>query len=216
MTPKSTPKLLVTITSTGRQASSAVRAAAAVGYRVRAQVHRKDDIVARELDELNNVTVVEGSVEDAKFIKILFKGADLAFINTVAFYDEVAVGKSLADAAHDAGIKHYVYSSMPDHSIFGRGWKALPFWACKFTVEKYIRTLRGMPSTFVYTGCYNNNFTSLRYPLFSLEHQPDGSFIWQAPFHPDDKIPWFDPEHDMGPALLQILKEGPDRWAGHR
>lgn len=215
MTPKASPRLLITVTSTGRQASSVVRAAAAVGYRVRAQVYRKDDLVAQELNDLKNVTVVEGSLEDSAFIRKLFKGGDVAFINTAPFYDEVVVGKSLADAARAAGIKHYVYSSMPDHSTFGRGWKPLPYWACKFTVETYVRTLKDMPSTFVYTGCYNNNFTSLRYPLFGLELQADGSFIWQAPFHPDYKIPWLDPEHDMGPALLQILSEG-SQWFGHK
>lgn len=213
---KPPPKLVVTVNSTGRQASSVARAAAAVGYRVRAQVFASDDIVAEELESLRNVTVVHGSLEDADLRKRLFEGAHLAFINTTHWGDEVSIGKALADAALAAGVKHYVYSSMPDHSTFGKGWKALPFWATKFEIEQYVRTLKGLPSTFVYCGCYNNNFTSLKYPLFGLELQPDGSFVWKAPFDPDYEIPWLDPEHDMGPALLQIFKEGPEQWAGHR
>ncbi|KAA8564460.1 hypothetical protein EYC84_011393 [Monilinia fructicola] len=39
--------------------------------------------------------------------------------------------------------------------------------------------------------------------------QPDGSFEWQAPFHPDVPLPWLDAEHDVGPAVLQIFKDGP-------
>lgn len=210
------PPLLVTVNSTGRQAASVVRAAAAVGWRVRAQLHQKDDIVGPELENLQNVFLVEGSLEDSSLVDSLFKDAQLAFVNTYHWGDEVEIGCRLADAALKAGVQHYVYSSMVDHSSFGRGWQAIPLWTQKQKVEQYVRTLRGLNSTFVYAGCYNNNFTSLRYPLFNLELQKDGSFVWQAPFHPDDPIPWLDPEHDMGPALLQIFKEGPSRWSGHR
>ena len=74
----------------------------------------------------------------------LFNGVHRAFINTVPFGDEIAIGKSLADAAKKAGIQHYVYSSMPDHSVFGKGWPALPMWSVKFTVENYIRQERAL------------------------------------------------------------------------
>ncbi|KAK4544209.1 hypothetical protein LTR36_004419 [Oleoguttula mirabilis] len=104
---------------------------------------------------------------------------------------------------------------MPDHSTYGEDWKALPMWATKFAVENYVRQI-GIPATFVYTGIYNNNFTSLPYPLFQMELQDDGSFVWQAPFHPNDPLPWLDAEHDVGPALLQIFKMGASHWKGQR
>ncbi len=88
-------------------------------------------------------------------------------------------------------------------------------WASKFAVENYVRSIE-LPATFTYTGIYNNNFTSLPYPLFQMELQDDGSFVWQAPFHPDDPLPWLDAEHDVGPALLQIFKMGPNYWKGQR
>ncbi|KAL9056182.1 MAG: hypothetical protein Q9162_003061 [Coniocarpon cinnabarinum] len=209
-------RLLVTVNSTGRQAASVVRAAAAVGWQVRAQLHSKEDVVASELEDLENVTLIEGSLEDPQLVGRLFENAELAFVNTYHWGDEVGIGCRLGDAARDAGVKHYVYSSMVDHSAFNGAWKAIPFWASKHKVEGYLRSLRGLNSTFVFAGCYNNNFTSLRYPLFGLELQANGGFVWQAPFPPDAPIPWLDPEHDMGPALLQIFKEGPRRWAGHR
>ena len=73
-----------------------------------------------------------------------------------------------------------------------------------------------LPATFVYTGIYNNNFSSLPYPLFQMELQDDGSFVWQAPFHEDAKLPWLDAEHDVGPAVLQIFKDGVSKWEGKR
>ena len=122
----------------------------------------------------------------------------------------MAIGKALADEAVLADMKHYIYSSMPNHSLHDPNWPSLPLWSAKQTIEAYIRTLPTLAprSTFLYTGIYNNNFTSLPYPLFCMELQKDGSFIWQAPFHPDVKLPWLDAEHDVGAAVLQLIKDG--------
>ncbi|MCJ1271955.1 hypothetical protein MMC22_011860 [Lobaria immixta] len=208
-------KIIAIVNSSGRQAASVARVAAAVGDHVRAHVNSKDGVVAQELDDLDNVTVVEGRLDDRQFVATLFAGAHRAFINTISWGDEVAIGIALADAAKKAGVQHYIYSSMPDHSIYGRGWPGLPLWSVKFMVENYIRQI-GLPATFVYAGIYNNNFTSLDYPLFCMKLQPDGSFRWTAPFHPDQALPWLDAEHDVGPAVLQIFKDGHRKWSGHR
>lgn len=208
-------RTVVTINSNGRQSASFIRVAAALGWQVRAQMRDLNGIVAQELSELANVTVYIGRLEDRKFLDDLFKSAQCAFINTTHWGDEVAIGRSLADAAKKAGIQHYIYSSMPDHSVFGNDWRALPLWAPKFTVEQYIRQI-GLPATFVYCGTYHNNFTGLDFPLFRMEHRPDGSFLWQAPFHPDHPLPWLDSEHDIGPAVIQLFKEGPHKWNGKR
>lgn len=214
------PKTIAVVNSTGRQAASLIRVASAVGYKVRAQLRAREGLaaqglVAQELEGLRNVELIEGSLEDPAVIRALFVGAELAFINTTHWGDEVAVGRSLADAAKRAGVRHYVYSSMPDHATCGKGWPGLPMWSSKFAVENYVRQI-GIPATFVYAGIYNNNFTSLPYPLFCMELQRDGSFQWRAPFHPGRPLPWLDAEHDVGPAVLQILKDGPRKWAGHR
>ena len=208
-------KTIVVINSTGRQGASITRVASAVGYNVRAQMHTADDFVAQELSDLPNVSIIEGSLEDAGVVQELFKGAHMAFINTIAWGDEVAIGRRLADAAKRSGVQHYIYSSMPDHGVFGKGWPSLPNWSSKFTIENYIKQI-GLPATFVYMGIYNNNFTSLPDPLFCMELQADGSFLWKAPFQPDTPLPWLDAEHDVGPAVLQIFKDGLRKWSGKR
>jgi hypothetical protein len=210
-------KTIAVVNATGRQAASLIRVASAVGHNVRAQIHSLKGIIAEELQGLPNVTLFQGSLlNNTALMDTLFQGANLAFINTTSqMGDEVAIGKALADAAKRAGtIQHYIYSSMPDHSVHGP-WPPVPLWAPKFTVENYVRQL-GLPATFVYAGIYNNNFTSLPYPLFQMELMPDGSFEWHAPFDPDTPLPWLDAEHDVGPALLQIFKDGPKKWHGHR
>ncbi|KAF2436799.1 NmrA-domain-containing protein [Tothia fuscella] len=209
-------KTVVVVNSSGRQGASFARSADAVGWRVRAHMKDKVGIVAEDICSLTNVTVFEGPLTNPKIIDQLFEGSpDLAFINTVHWGNEVAIGKALVDAAKKAGVKHLVYSSMPNHAAFDKKWKTLPMWATKVKIEEYIREL-GLPATFVYTGIYHNNFTSLNYPLFQMELQEDDSFEWQAPFHPDKKLPWLDAEHDVGPAVLQIFMDGPRKWADKR
>ncbi|KAK3326329.1 nitrogen metabolic regulation protein nmr [Apodospora peruviana] len=232
-------KTIAVINASGRQAASFIRVATAVGYHVRAQLRNLYGVVATEVATNPNVTVLQGELytkegspaERARpvdidvtkngpnsgigvnhdLIKELFKGAQLAFINTTFYGNEQRIGEALADAAKAAGIQHYIYSSMPDHHAYDDAWPSLPLWASKHKVEEYVRQI-GLPATFVYTGIYNNNFTSLPYPLFCTDLQPDGSWIWQAPFHPDAKLPWLDAEHDVGPAILQIFKDGVRKW----
>ena len=216
MNPQS--KTIAIVNGTGRQAASLIRAVSAVGWAVRAQVYSRKGLVAEELGQLPNVTLFEGSIVDnPALIENVFNGAQLAFINTISQAgDEVKIGKALADTARKSSkIQHYIYSSMPDHSIHNPQWPALPLWACKFTVENYIRQL-GVPATFVYAGIYNNNFTSLPYPLFCMEFKENDTLEWKAPFHPEVKLPWLDAEHDVGPAVLQIFKDGPTKWNGRR
>ncbi|KFY82992.1 hypothetical protein V500_10229 [Pseudogymnoascus sp. VKM F-4518 (FW-2643)] len=209
-------RTIAVVNSSGRQAASLIRVASAVGYRVRAQLRNLEGIVAQEIAALPNVSVFVGELApradkgrvNTALIRELFQGAQVAFINTTFWGDEVAIGIALADAAKEAHIQHYIYSSMPDHTAHSPAWPSLPLWASKARVESYIRTL-ALPATFVDTGIYNNNFTSLPYPLFCMALQPDGSFTWRAPFHPDAPLPWLDAEHDVGPAVLQLLKNGP-------
>lgn len=231
-------KTIAIINCAGRQAASLIRNATAVGYHVRAQLRNLEGVVATEVSNNPNCTVFVGELYtrhepteankdvtlngpisgvgiNHELITSLFRGAQLAFINTTFYGDELQIGKALADAAKKAGIQHYIYSSMPDHSAYDPSWPSLPLWANKHKVEDYVREL-GLPATFVYTGIYNNNFTSLLYPLFCMELQDDGSFVWQAPFHEDAKLPWLDAEHDVGPAVLQIFKDGFSKWNGKR
>ncbi|EEY18035.1 nitrogen metabolic regulation protein [Verticillium alfalfae VaMs.102] len=187
-------KTIAVINASGRQAASFIRVATAVGYHVRAQLRNLEGVVATEVNSNPNVTVLVGELYtrhkptpdnrdvtkngpisgvgvNHDLISDLFRGTQLAFINTTFYGDEFQIGKALADAAKKANIQHYIYSSMA-------GSLSLQL------VEEYIRKIE-LPATFVYTGIYNNNFTSLQYPLFCMELQTDGSFRWEAPFHED-------------------------------
>jgi hypothetical protein len=209
-------KTIAIINGTGRQAASVIRAVNSLGWAVKAQIYSPHPVVKEELEDLDNVELYEEPLtNDSDLLDRLFEGCQYAFINTFPSGDEVILGKALADAAKRHNIQHYVYGSMPDHSIHNPQWPALPQWACKFTVEQYIRQL-GLPATFLYAGIYNNNFTSLPYPLFCMDFKDDDTIEWRAPFDPHTKLPWLDAEADTGPAVLQLLKEGVQKWKDRR
>ena len=245
------PLTLALTNATGRQSASLARAASAVGFRLSAHITSASysPLVAAELAALPNTTIHTGPLSSIELLSKLFKDADLAFINTTYWDKELADGKACVDAAKAAGVRHLVYSSMPDHSETPPGrsatqpWHGLPHYWDKWKVEKYIRTL-GIPATFIYTGIYHNNFTSLPFPLFCLREVPwdevvdewedewEGGWVaeregertrgrkcgfeWQAPFPKHVRLPWLDSEHDLGPAVLQIFKDGSKKWAGKR
>lgn len=210
------PRTIAIVNGTGRQASSVIRAVSALGWKVKAQIYSPHPVVQEELEEYDNVELFEAPLENnTDLIDELFEGCHYAFINTFPVGDEVTLGKALADAAKRHRIQHYIYCSMPDHSVHNPQWPGLPNWACKFTVENYIRQL-GIPATFLYAGIYNNNFTSLPYPLFCMDFKDDDTIEWRAPFHPDIKLPWLDAEADTGPAVLQLLKDGISKWKDRR
>lgn len=212
----SVEKTIVVVNGTGRQAASVIRAVSALGWTVKAQIYLPHPVVEEELRGLDNVELFEESlVDNPELIDTLFEGCQYAFINTFPDGDEIKLGKELADAATRHHIQHYIYGSMPDHSVWNPKWPALPNWACKFAVETYIREL-GLPATFLYAGIYNNNFTSLQYPLFCMDFKDDGSIEWVAPFHPNTRLPFLDAEADTGPAVLQIFKDGIGKWRDRR
>jgi len=206
-----TSPLIVVANATGAQSSSVVRAASAAGFQVRAQARSVSKPEAQTLAALPNVTLAEGSLEDASFVSTLFKDADYAWVNTTYLQpEETALGKSLALAAKEAGVKHYVYSSLSDHSKFTDGKWRNPAFAGKFAVEEYIRSLDNFPATFVYVGGYLENYNKSYW--VNVERQEDGSIAMSGKLDPDSRVPTIEIERDLGPAVVNILKQGPAKW----
>lgn len=55
-------RTIAVVNSSGRQAASFIRVAVAVGYKVRAQLRNLDGIVANEIANLPNVTIIKGDL----------------------------------------------------------------------------------------------------------------------------------------------------------
>lgn len=72
---------------------------------------------ALELAALSNVKVIEGSCYDEDTLISAFEGIDLCYVNTNGFAvgekNEIYWGIRIYEIARWAGVKHFIYSSLP-------------------------------------------------------------------------------------------------------
>src|SRR5207253_4230135 len=112
-------KLIAVTGATGHQGGGVVRALQASGqFKVRALTRNPDK--HRELAE----EVVEADLGKPETLKAAFAGAHGVFLVTnfqEAGTDELKQATSAISAAKDAGVKHFVWSTLPDVEAISSG-----------------------------------------------------------------------------------------------
>ena len=138
-------KDLVLVTgATGKQGGAIARELLAKGVRVRAMTRKTDGPEAQALKALG-AEVVAGDFDDAASVKSALAGAWGAFSvqNTweAGVEKEEEQGKDFAKLAKEAGVQHFVYSSV------GSAHRAtsIPHFDNKWRIEETVRAL-GFPS----------------------------------------------------------------------
>jgi uncharacterized protein YbjT (DUF2867 family) len=115
------------------------------------------------------------------------------------FEGEVRQGVLLADAAKEAGVEHYVYSSVGSaHRKTG-----IPHFESKWEVEEHVRG-SGVPFTVLRPVFFMQNWEFMREPVL-------GSTLPQ-PLDPDKPFQMID-ANDIG-VFAAMAFEDPDRWIG--
>lgn len=142
---------ILVIGATGLQGGTVVRHLLAHGYRVRALCRDPGSQAARAVSD-KGVRVVRGDLEDRASLDAAVKGVYGVF--SVQNYwqgfperklgqeGETRQGKNLLDAAHAAGVRHFIQSSGAGVTIAPE----LPVNAGKLAVERYGRSI-GIPFT---------------------------------------------------------------------
>jgi len=110
--------------------------------------------------EARGVTVVEGDMTDADRMAELVDGMDAVY-GVTTFMEhgtdvEVEQGRTLAEAAADGGLDHFVYSSVGSAD----GDTGLAHFESKWAVEQRIEEL-GLPATVVRPVFFMQNFASM-------------------------------------------------------
>jgi len=107
--------------------------------------------------EARGVTVVEGDLTDADRMAELVDGMDAVYGVTMFMEQgtdvEVEQGVTLAEAAADAGVDHFVYSSVGSADAD----TGLPHFESKWAVEQRIEEL-GLPTTVIRPVFFMQNF----------------------------------------------------------
>jgi uncharacterized protein YbjT (DUF2867 family) len=158
--------------ATGQQGGAVARALLAKGQQVR--------VMTRHLEKAASLAkagaeVVQGDLTNQAILQMALRGVYGVFAMSTPFEEgmeaEVRQGTMLADAAKQAGITHYVYTSVGSaHRNTG-----IPHFDSKWKVEQHIRQI-GLPATILRPVWFMENFTTFAKPsaegVLSLPMKP--------------------------------------------
>ena len=132
-----TRKIVLVTGATGTQGGAVARELAKRGYAVRGLTRNTDSERAAALMEIG-IEVVEGNFDDADSLSAAMKDAYGVFAVTNywehGYNREVAHGKQLVDAAKEAGIQHFVFTSVAGADADSQ----LPHFDSKAEIESYL------------------------------------------------------------------------------
>ena len=129
--------------ATGHQGGAVTRHLLPKGHRIRTLTRNVDSAKAKKLKE-KGVEVVKGDLTDPGSLVQAMQGMDTVFAMTTPFEAGIAAetqqGITLADAAKQAGVGHFVFGSVASADQDTN----IPHFDSKYKVEEYLVTL-GLP-----------------------------------------------------------------------
>src|SRR6266581_4015313 len=145
--------------ATGNQGGATARHLLAEGWHVRALVRDATTPAAAALAAAG-AELVRGDLDDRASIDAAVRGAYGLYTVQSANPNEIAQGKTIADAARAAGVHHLVYSSVggaeSQNSFYlERGWGPIDKWQ----IEEHIRDL-DLAATILRPAGFMEDFTS--------------------------------------------------------
>ncbi len=189
---------------TGRQGGAVARHLLADGWRVRGVTRNADGDKARSLAG-QGVEVVQADMADRSAMDRAVDGASGVYsvqsFGIAGPEGEVVQGRTVADAAHAAGVRHFVYASSGTGSPTG-----VPSWDTKVAVTQHLRRL-GIPLTILRPECFMEIMTDKDfYPNVTAWH------IMPNLAGTGTTIPWLAVD-DLGAIAAKVFAE-PDRYIG--
>jgi uncharacterized protein YbjT (DUF2867 family) len=171
-------KLIAVIGATGQQGGAVVRALQASGqFKVRALTRNPGK--HRELAE----EVVEVDLDRPETLKAAFEGARGDFLVTNFWEkgtDEHKQATAAVRAATDAGVKHFIWSTLPDVEAISGGKFHVPHFTGKAKVDRIVKEAGFAYHTFVIAPFFYQNLAGSLAP----QKQADGSMGWALPLDP--------------------------------
>lgn len=205
-------KPLVTIVgATSKQGRSVVESLSRSGrYRVRGLTRNADSPAARELAAKGaELLALPPRAERTQLIDA-FRGSSGAFLMTPPMMPgtgEAEVGKQLADAAVEAGVRHLVFTGLENVDEISNGKHYAPHFTDKAQVEQHIRSLPVI-CTFVYLAYFYTNLIEYYSPRMMGD-----TLVFPIYLPHDFRAPFVDPLTATGPAVLEIFGN-PESYAG--
>jgi uncharacterized protein YbjT (DUF2867 family) len=175
-------KLIAVVGATGQQGGAVVRALQANGqFKVRALTRDRskhptlaDEVVAADLNQPES-------------LKAAFAGAYGVFIVTNAWEagaGEAKQAQAAVNAAKEAGVQHFIWSTLPDVETISGGAIDVPHFTHKANVEHNVKEAGFTYHTFVIAPFYYQNLLAAMTP----QKQADGTAGWAMPLDPERRV----------------------------
>ena len=175
-------KLIAVVGATGHQGGGVVRALQASGqFKVRALT--RDPNKHRGLAE----EVVEADLSRPETLTAAFDRAHGVFLVTnfqEAGSDELKQATAAIRAAKDAGVKHLIWSTLPDVEAISGGKFDVPHFTGKAKVDRLVKDGGFENYTFVIAPFYYQNLAG----ALGAHKQADGSVGWALPLDPTLRV----------------------------
>ena len=203
-------KLIAVIGATGHQGGAVVRALQASGqFKVRALTRNPGK--HRELAD----EVVEADLNRPETLAAAFKGAYGVFLVTIFSLegtDERKQGAAAVQAARDAGVRHLVWSTLPDVEAISGGKFHVPHFTNKAKVDPIVKDAGFANHTFVVAPFFYQNLVGAMAP----QQQADGSIGWALPLDPSVRCIHMGDIRELGAlvagAFAQPDQAGNGQW----
>ena len=172
-------KLIAVIGATGQQGGGVVRALQAGGGQFKVRALSRNPVKHRDLAD----EVVEADLNRPDTLQPAFAGAHGVFLVTSSSLegtDEFTQGTAAVRAAKAAGVKHFIWSTLPDVKAISGGKFDVPHFTGKAKVDRVVAEAGFANHTFVIAPFFYQNLAGALAP----QKQPDGSMRWALPLDP--------------------------------
>jgi uncharacterized protein YbjT (DUF2867 family) len=192
-------KLIAVIGATGQQGGGIVRALQASGqFKVRALSRNPGK--HRQLAE----QVVQADLDRPETLNAAFAGAAGVFLVTnfrEAGTDEFQQATAAVRAAKEAGVKHFIWSTLPDVEAISGGKFKVPHFTGKARIDRIVKEAGFVHHTFVIAPFYYQNLVGVLAP----QKQADGSVGWALPLEPELRCIHMGDVRELGNLVVGVF-----------
>src|SRR6267142_1233482 len=200
-------KRIAVIGATGHQGSAVVHALRAAGQFFVRALTRHPGAYRGPSDE-----VVGADLNRPDTLQPAFTGAHGIFLVTKSGLegtDEFTQGTAAVRAAKAAGVKHFIWSTLPDVKAISGGKFDVPHFTGKAKVDRVVTDAGVANHTFAIAPFFYQNLAGAMTP----QKQPDGSMGWALPLDPSVRCIHMGDIRELG-AIVAGAFAHPDQ-AGH-
>jgi uncharacterized protein YbjT (DUF2867 family) len=202
-----TKKLIAVVGATGHQGGAVVRALQASGnFKVRA-LTRNPAKQPQLADE-----VVLADLNRPETLNAAFAGAHGVFLVTNAWEpgtDERKQVVAAVQAAKNAGVQHFIWSTLPNVETISRGKIDVPHFTEKAKSDRIVSEAGFAHHTFVIAPFFYQNLLGVMAP----QKQADGAAGWALPLDPEKRVIHMGDVTELGQIVAGAFAQ-PER-AGH-